>query len=479
MLALVTGATGYIGGRLVENLLDAGVAVRVLVRDPARIGGRSWAKAVQVAVADLADAGQLGLALRGAGVAFYLVHSMYDGANYAALDRRLACNFAAAARAEVERGRLRHVVYLGGLQPEASCVSRHLASRAEVGGILRDGLPCTEFRAGPIIGSGSASFEMVRYLTERLPVILAPRWVHNEIQPVAVRDVLSYLALARERQPCGVVEIGGDRLTFRRMIEVFARARGLRRLIVPAPVFSPRLAGQWVGLLTPVPATLAVPLLEGIIHPVVADTARARQIFPEVQPISYRCAVELALARIERGDVRTRWSGALGGAPAYRLTDWEGLNEEVRSVHVGAPPERVFRSFSSLGGDRGWLAWNWAWRARGRLDRIIGGPGLRRGRRHPQEVLVGDTVDFWRVEEVRQDRLLRLRAEMRLPGRAWLQWEALAEGSGTRLVQTALFAPVGLWGSLYWYGLYPFHRLIFDALVRAVAHDAERGAARR
>lgn len=475
MLALVTGATGYIGGRLVEQLLARGVAVRVLVRDPWRIAGWPWAKAVQVAVADLADTGLLREALRGVDAAYYLVHSMYDGAHYASRDRQLACNFVEAATAPIVRDKLRHLIYLGGLLPHAPRVSKHLNSRAEVGEILRSSISCTEFRAGPIIGSGSASFEMVRYLTERLPLMIAPRWILNEIQPIAVRDILSYLQLALERRPEGIVEVGGDRLTFKRMIEVFAAARGLKRMIIPVPVLSPRLAGHWVGLVTPVPNTLAVPLLEGIIHPVVADTARAQALFPEVVPISYERAVELALGRVRSGDVRTRWSGALSGAPVYRLSDWEGLNEEVRSIYVNAPPERVYRCFSSLGGERGWLVWNWVWRVRGALDRLCGGPGLRRGRRDPHELLVGEAVDFWRVEHSEPGRLLRLRAEMRVPGRAWLQWEALPESNGTRLVQTALFAPVGFWGGIYWYGLYPIHSFIFSGLVRAIARAAQRG----
>jgi len=476
VLALVTGATGYIGGRLVEELLAQGIAVRVLVRDPRRIAGRTWARAVQVAVADMADAPRLRQALSGVDVAYYLVHSMYDGAHYAERDRQLATSFVTAASAPEVAGRLRHVIYLGGLQPCARRVSTHLGSRAEVGQILRLHLPCTELRAGPIIGSGSASFEMVRYLTERLPVMIAPRWILNEIQPIAVRDILSYLVLAAARQPSGVVEVGGDRLTFRRMIEVFADVRGLKRLIYPVPILSPRLAGHWVGLVTPVPNAVAVPLLEGIIHPVVANTHAARTLFPEVEPISYRRAVELALGRIERGDVRTRWSGALSGAPTYHLSDWEGLNAEVRSLHVGAAPEQVSRTFSGLGGERGWLVFNWVWQLRGLIDRFVGGPGLRRGRRHPQELLPGESVDFWRVETVEPGHLLRLRAEMLLPGRAWLQWEAVPEDGGTRLVQTALFAPTGFWGSVYWYGLYPIHGFIFSGLVRAIARAAEKTA---
>jgi uncharacterized protein YndB with AHSA1/START domain len=340
-------------------------------------------------------------------------------------------------------------------------------------------LPTTELRAGPIIGSGSASFEMVRYLTERLPAMVAPRWVMNEVQPIAVRDILSYLLLvltspaARSAGGLGVIEVGSERLTFRQMMQVYASVRGLRRLIVPVPVLTPRLAGLWVELVTPIPNTLAVPLIEGVIYPVIADTARARELFPEIEPVSYRRAVELALARLSSRGPETRWSGALGRGATYQLTDREGLIREIRTRHVAAPPERVFRVFSGLGGERGWLVWDRAWRLRGLLDRLVGGPGLRRGRRHPSELLAGEALDFWRVEEVRSPELLRLRAEMKVPGRAWLQFEARPEGAGTRLVQTALFAPVGLAGTLYWYVLYPIHKLIFSDLSRAVGRAAE------
>ncbi|HSF39138.1 MAG TPA: DUF2867 domain-containing protein [Thermoanaerobaculia bacterium] len=469
MNVLVTGATGYIGGRLVPRLLERGHRVRVLVRDPARIDGRSWAGRVEIAVGDLLDPASLGPALAGIEAAYYLVHSMVAGSDFEERDRQAAGNFVAAGSG------LAHVVYLGGLQPAGDRISGHLQSRAEVGEILRGGLPATELRAGPIIGSGSASFEMVRYLTERLPAMIAPRWVMNEVQPISVRDILSYLLLALERAPAGVVEVGSDRLTFREMMQVYASVRGLRRLIVPIPVLTPHLAGLWVGLVTPIPNHLAVPLIEGVIRPVVADTSRARELFSEIEPVSYRRAVELALEKIRDGRVETRWSGALGGGLTYQLTDREGLIREVRTLHVPLPPERVFRVFSGLGGDRGWLVWGWAWRLRGLLDRLVGGPGLRRGRRDPREIFPGEALDFWRVEEVQPPHLLRLRAEMKVPGRAWLEWEAQPEGEGTRLVQTALFAPVGLAGTLYWYLLYPLHKRIFSDLIRAVGREAEAG----
>jgi uncharacterized protein YndB with AHSA1/START domain len=344
-----------------------------------------------------------------------------------------------------------------------------------VGEILRARVPTTEFRAGPIIGSGSASFEMIRYLTERLPMMVAPRWILNEVQPIAVRDVLAYLVLALDAGPLGVVDIGADRLSFLETMRGYARERGLRRAIIPVPVLAPRLAARWVGLVTPIPNRLAVPLMAGIVHRVVADLKQARRHFPGIAPIPYQRAVALAIERVEREEVDTRWSGALGTAPApdYRMTDAEGVIREVRSIQVAASPERVFRTLSGLGGQRGWLVWGWAWEARGLLDRLVGGPGLRRGRRDPSRLLVGEALDFWRVEAVEPPRRLRLRAEMRVPGAAWLEWEAVPEGDGTRLVQTATFIPRGLAGTLYWYGLYPVHRFIFSDMVAAIARDAE------
>lgn len=467
MRILVTGATGYIGGRLVPRLLERGYTVRVLVRDEGRIAGRPWFHLVEIAVGDLLDPDSVGRALEGIDVAYYLVHSMSANSDFQERDRRSALNFV-----EAGRGHLSHVIYLGGLLPEGAGVSAHLRSRAEVGEILRNGLPVTEFRAGPIIGSGSVSFEMVRYLTERLPMMIAPHWILNQVEPIAVRDVLSYLIAALDRAPLGVVDIGGERVTFRRMMEIYAEARGLTRTIVPVPVLAPKLAALWVGLVTPISNRLAVPLIEGVTHPVVADTARAEGIFPEIMPIDYRRAVELTLVKIDRGETETRWAGALWHSPQFELEDLEGVIREVRTVHVAAPAGAVFDTVAGLGGERGWPAWGWAWQLRGWMDRLAGGPGLRRGRRHPTELLAGEPVDFWRVEEILYPRLLRLRAEMKVPGNAWLQWEIVPEGRGTRLVQTAIFVPHGLWGALYWYLLYPVHRLIFSRMVSEIAHDA-------
>lgn len=470
-LILVTGATGYVGGRLVERLLASGHRVRVMARDAQRARARSWAARVEIVEADLMDAASLFPALDGVAVAYYLVHSMCSGPDFAARDRQAATNFVAAA------SKVDQVVYLGGILPEAETTrsrSEHLKSRAETGAILRENLPVTEFRAGPVIGGGSASFEMVRYLTERLPAMIAPKWILNDVQPIGIRDAISYLVAAAGRtDSLGVVDIGADPLTFREMMLEYAAVRGLPRLIVPVPVLAPSLAALWVGLVTPIPNCLAGPLVEGVVQPVVADTSRARILFPEIIPISYREAVTRALARTEAGEVVTRWSVAGGpNRPGVRLEDKEGVVREVRTLLVDVPQEAVFRAFSSLGGARGWRVWDWAWRARGAVDQMLGGPGLRRGRRDPEVLYPGEALDFWRVEEYRPHSLLRLRAEMKVPGKAWLQFEAVPAGDQTRLVQTAFFVPTGFLGWLYWYGIYPVHAKIFSDMARAIASDA-------
>lgn len=468
--ALVTGATGYVGGRLIRVLLEQGYAVRVLVRDPARILGRSWHAGVDVVIGDVLKPETLPPALEGVDAAYYLIHSMGSSDDFVARDRQGALNFALAAQD------IAHVIYLGGLLPDVSDPSNHLRSRAEVGQILRSYCRTTEFRAGPVIGSGSASFEMVRYLTERLPVMIAPKWIMNEVQPIAIRDVLSYLVGALDKEPLGVVEIGAEPLTFKAMMEGYAAARGFKRVIMPVPVLAPALAARWVGLVTPISNALAIPLVEGVVHPLVGDATRARTEFPQVEPLSYRQAVDLALERIREQAVETRWSGALGSylgnESTYQHTDERGIIREIRSMHSDLPPAAIFAGFSSIGGERGWLVWEWAWEVRGLLDAVVGGPGLRRGRRDPRELLAGEALDFWRVEEVEPPHLLRLRAEMKVPGRAWLQWEAIPEGDGTRLVQTAIFEPTGFFGMLYWYSLFPVHKFIFSAMMRAIERDA-------
>ncbi|MFN3168084.1 MAG: DUF2867 domain-containing protein [Phycisphaeraceae bacterium] len=463
---LVTGATGYIGGRLVPRLLERGDDVRVLVREHEPILGRPWEKKVDVAVGDVLKPGTLPAALQGIDTGYYLIHAMGSTGDFAERDRRGAEHFGRAARS----AGVKHVIYLGGLQPDNDALaSPHLASRAETGRVLAQHVPTTELRAGPIIGSGSASFEMVRYLTERLPAMVAPKWINNLVQPIAVRDILAYLLAASEHEPAGVVEVGGEQLTFKAMMHGYAAARGLKRLIVPVPVLAPKLAARWVGFVTPIPNRLAVPLIEGVVQPLVVGDDRAQTLFPDIRPIGYREAVGLALGKIELGDIETRWSGSFDVGRALHLEDSKGIVREVRRVEADCSAHALYRSFTSLGGDRGYLTFDWAWRLRGAMDALVGGPGLRRGRRHPDELLPGEAMDFWRVEEVEPGQRLTLRAEMKLPGEAWLRWEAIEDEGNVHLEQTAAFRPRGLPGLLYWWSLYPVHLVMFTRMARAIA----------
>jgi uncharacterized protein YbjT (DUF2867 family) len=465
MKILVTGATGYIGGRLIPQLLDKGYEVRAFVRDKDRLRGKRWFAQVEVVEGDLDKAETLTAAFEGVDAAYFLVHAMFEGEDFAEREKKYAENFAKAAGDT-------KVIYLGGLLPD-DATSEHLKSRAAVGEILRRNGNVTEFRAGPIIGSGSASFEMVRYLTERLPIMVVPIWVKNEIQPIGIRNVIEYLTAALDKPPLGIVEIGANVLTFNGMMHKFAHVRGLTRVIIPVPVLTPLLSGLWVGLITPIPNALAVPLVKGIINPVIADTAKAEENFPDILPMCYEDAVKLALEKIDQKAIETRWTGSLGGNKTYRFSDKEGLMKEVRTVETDASPESVYRSFTSIGGDNGWLAWNWAWKLRGWMDSFVGGPGLKRGRRHPTEVEIGEALDFWRVEDLKENSYMLLRAEMLLPGKAWLKFEAIPKNGKTQLVQTAMYAPKGFLGLMYWYGSYPAHYFLFDQMASRIAQGAE------
>ncbi len=475
---LVTGATGYVGGRLVPRLLKAGYQVRVLVRDPTRLQGRSWASDVEVAVGDVLKPETLPALMAQVDVAYYLIHSMSGRAEFHQRDLTAARNFAHAAHA----AGVARLIYLGGLGDPDADLSQHLRSRHETGDALRQaGVPVTEFRSAVIVGSGSISFEMVRNLTERLPVMTCPRWVFTRIQPVAIDDVLSYLVSALEVPESSgqIIEIGGaDVLTYAEMMLGYARVRGLRRILIPVPVLTPFLSSYWVHWMTPVHASIARPLIEGLRNEVVARGDLARRLFPGIEPLDYEASVRAALGKLERGQIETSWSDALatsqGDLPPVVLTLEQGMIIERRQQVVSASAEDAYRIFTGLGGERGWLYANWAWRLRGIFDRLVGGVGFRRGRRHPDDVRVGDALDFWRVEAVELGHLLRLRAEMKVPGRAWLQFEAKPQSENkTLLMQTAFFAPKGLLGLLYWYALYPFHGLIFSNLIRKVARRAE------
>lgn len=478
---VVTGATGYIGGRLVPRLLEQGARVRCLVRDPDRLLGRDWSEQVEIVEADVLAPASLPAALHGAHTAYYLIHSMQGGTDFAERDRQAARNFGRACH---EAG-VRHIIYLGGLGSENEDVSDHLRSRHETGDVLREsGVTVTELQAGVVVGSGSLGFEMVRYLTERVPILICPRWVFTRTQPIAVRDLLSYLVAVAEREHVQgqVIPVGGaDSVSYGEMMLGYARARGLHRRLVPVPVLTPRLSSGWVHLVTPVPANIARPLILGLRNESVVRGDLARRVMPDIVPVDYATAVERALERLRADAVETTWSGSLASSVAdarpVRLTNREGMILEQRQMEVRAPATAVFAAFTRLGGAYGWPSLEWAWHIRGWLDRLVGGVGMRRGRRHPTELRAGDPLDFWRVEEVVPDRSLRLRAEMIVPGRAWLEFEAIEtddpQHTRTRLRQTAYFAPRGLFGLLYWYALYPVHGLVFGRMIAALAREAE------
>lgn len=477
-LVLVAGATGYVGGRLVPALLKAGYQVRILVRDPGRLQGAAWLPEVEVVQGDVLNPESLPQALAGVGVAYYLVHSMRGRRDFHRRDVQAARDFGVSAHA-VGVSRL---IYLGGLGDPQTDLSQHLRSRHETGRALREGgVPVTEFRAAIIVGSGSVSFEMIRYLAERLPVMICPRWVYTEVQPIAIDDVVRYLIAALETPAStdAIIEIGGaDVLTYREMLTGYARARGLRRWLIPVPVLTPRLSSYWVHWMTPIPAAMARPLVEGLRNKVVVRDSLASTLFPEIRPVGYGVAVQRALEQLGTGHVETAWSDALassqGDSPAVRLVVREGMILERRRRRVAAPEATVFGVVSGIGGDKGWFYANWAWRIRGMLDRLIGGVGFRRGRREPETLRPGDAVDFWRVETVVPGRLVRLRAEMMVPGQAWLQFEIVpGSDGGSVLEQTAFFAPRGLSGLVYWYSLYPIHSMIFAGLIRQIARRAE------
>lgn len=475
---LVTGATGYIGGRLVPDLLERGYSVRVLVRDPARLQGRSWSEQVEIVQGDVLKPESLPAAMQDVESAYYLIHSMTGSEDFHRRDLTAARNFSQAAKAaNVER-----IIYLGGLGDPAADLSEHLRSRQETGEALMEaGVPVIEFRAAIIVGAGSISFEMIRYLTERVPVMICPRWVFTRVQPIAITDVLAYLTGAMDLSinQSQIIEIGGaDVFTYGDMMEGYAKVRGLKRVLVPVPVLTPRLSSYWVHWVTPVSAEITRPLVEGLRNEVIVRDEKAKELFPDIQTIDYPTAVKKALEKLELGQVETRWTDALASSQGDRspvvLKTLEGMILEKRQIDVNATPKQVFTSFTRLGGEVGWLYFDWAWEIRGLMDRMIGGVGLRRGRRDSVEVRVGDALDFWRVEKLEDGKLMRLRAEMKVPGKAWLQFDAQElDENKTRLNQTAFFAPKGLFGFLYWYALYPLHSLIFSGLIRSLKEMAE------
>ena len=490
-LVLVLGASGYVGGRLVPRLLESGYRVRCLGRSPEKLSGNDWAGDVEVVAGDLLQAENLDAAFSGATFVIHLVHSMGKADEFAEADRVIAANVAKAA----ETAGVRRVVYLGGLGEVDEDTSPHLRSRAEVGEILlASSVPATVLRAAVIIGSGSASFEMLRHLVEKLPVMITPRWVRTRVQPIAIRDVLRYLVgvLDDETDADHVFDIAGpDVLTYAEMMQTYAQVAGLRRRIIfTVPVLTPDLSSYWVNVVTPVPFGLAKPLVLSLTVEVVKrpDGEDITAVVPG-ECLTYRESLELALQRVRDRGVETSWRDAeVGGRnpadPYPGDPQWAGgtLLSDVRTSTTAAPPASVFAAITSLGGDRGWPTFRFLWEVRGLADRIVGGIGLRRGRRDQATLRVGDALDFWRVEAITPPdaaggALLRLRAEMIVPGDAWLEFRVEpGAGGGSLLTQRALFAPRGLLGRLYWLAMAPFHPLIFKSMVVSLTRQAEQMA---
>lgn len=480
MKVLVTGATGYIGGRLVPGLLESGHEVRCMTRDPDRLTLDPWRDQVEVVAADAFDPESLDEALTGCDAAYFLIHAMKGSPkSFAADGRRAAANFRDAA----DRVGLRQIVYLGGLGAEGDRLSEHLASRQEVGRVLALGeTPVVELRAAVIIGSGSMSFEMIRHLTEVLPVMMTPRWVETRCQPIAVRNVLEILiSVLDDASPVDVIyDIGGpDILTYEQMMRIYGEVAGLRqRIVVPLPLFSARLSAPFVGLVTPLPVEVARPLIESVLNDVVVLRPSPPGFAPD-SLLPYQEALRRALYSISHSEVETRWSDALTAPGASLPGDpvWSGalMQTDRRVAASTAYPEDLFWAVTRIGGEVGYYAMNWAWRVRGWIDQLIGGVGLRRGRRDPEDLRPGESLDFFRVAEIEPEhgRLL-LQAEMKVPGTAWLEWSVTASEGGSQLTQTAWFVPRGLLGRLYWWILLPFHAPIWRLMVYRMARTAER-----
>jgi uncharacterized protein YbjT (DUF2867 family) len=470
----IAGATGYIGGRLAPLLVESGYSLRCLVRSPRKLEGRDWSgnERVEIRQVDLSNGAALARELAGCDAAFYLVHSMMSaGGEYARQDLDLANTFAAAAH-DAGVGR---IVYLGGLGEEGAGLSEHLSSRREVEGALASaGVPVTVLRAAMIIGSGSASFEILRYLVHRLPVMITPKWVSTPCQPIAVENVLEYLlGVLRVPETAGqTYDIGGSEvLPYREIMCITAEELGLpRRWIIPVPILSPRLSSWWIHLVTPLSSKIARPLAEGLKNEVVCREDRIRRLIPQ-KLLGVRESIHAAITQMKSHMVETNWSmaGPMPGDP-----DWSGgtVFRDAREIEVEAPAAAVFRSVCRLGGGNGWYA-DWLWKIRGWMDRVAGGPGLRRGRRDQNNLRYGDALDFWRVVGFDRDKRLSLRAEMRLPGEAMLEFEIEPRGEDRCLLkQTALFEPRGLFGLLYWFGVLPFHGIVFRGMLAGIREEA-------
>ncbi len=477
-LILVTGATGYVGGHLVSRLLKEGYQVRVLARDIEKVKAASWGSDVEVCKGDVLEPPSVAPALSGVDAAYYLVHSITRGSDFAERDSQAGQNFGEAAKeAGVER-----VIYLGGLGDPNAELSEHLRSRQETGDVLRrSGVSVTEFRAAIIVGSGSVSFEMIRYLTERVPVMICPRWVKTRVQPIAIDDVIEYLVASLKNPSSAgqIIEIGGDDiLTYGEMMKNYARVRGLRRWLLHVPVLTPRLSSYWVHWVTPVHAAFARPLIEGLRSEVVVRNSKASELFPQIKPTDYKSAVRRALSQLHPDAFENFVAQSVSTGEAKHPTTFKtihnGMIVEIKQWLVRSRAAAVYRAVTELGGPNNWPC-HWAWRLRAFLDRLLGGVGMRKGRPDPDTIKVGDTLDYFRVVEIRPGRMIRLKVDMKLPGEGWLQFEAIPNGEDqTQLLQTVFFAPKGLLGLAYWYVLYPLHAIIFRKMIKEIARRAEQ-----
>jgi len=482
---LITGASGYVGGRLVKALVEANSDVRILVRDWHKVMGQPWASAVEISQGSAENRADLDSALVGVHTAFYLLHSINLGPNFDEIEAQMARNFAQAA----EAAGVSQIVYLGGIANDAK-ISKHLASRARTGAELAStSVPVMELRAGIIIGSGSASFEMLRHLTHRLPIMTTPKWVMNRTHPIAIRDVLYYLKSAAVlTQPVGkIFDIGGPEvLTYADMMQKFAKISGLKkRIIIKIPVLTPGLSSLWIGLVTPVPTALARPLVGSLISEVVADPSKSINDVIALPPeglTDITTAMNLALSKIIDHGVETRWSDATSPTAPWQKAqgdpEWAGemVLRDRREAVTDVEIEKVWKQIEGIGGEHGWFGSDFLWWARGVLDRMVGGVGLRRGRRDPDYLRVGESLDFWRVEELEQGHRLKLYAEMVLPGKAWLEFTVSQENGKTRIVQEATFNPRGLGGQLYWYSISPLHLFVFPTMLRNIVKQAAKDA---
>jgi uncharacterized protein YbjT (DUF2867 family) len=476
---LVTGATGYIGGRLVRELLSHGYRVRVLVRDAHRLQDYPWRESVEIFEGDATKLGVLDSALKDIDLAYYLLHALMVSDDFEKVEEQLARDFGTAAK----KNKVKRIVYLGGITTGDEKLSPHMSARAITGEILRaSGVPTIELRAGVVIGSGSASFEMLRHLTERLPIMVTPKWLKNRIQPIAIRDVLRYLvgSATIDEKINRDFDIGGPEVfTYMEMMQIYASVAGLRkRIIIPLPVLTPKLASGWIGLVTPVPVTLAKRLVASLKHEVVARNDEIRKYVPDAPGglTDFRKAVSLALTRVRDLEVETRWSSAqtpgTHSEPLPTDPSWAGgsLYTDERRYASSDSIEQVWERVEAIGGNNGYSTATWAWELRGLMDRLVGGVGLRRGRRDPLKLREGESLDFWRVETIDRPRLLRLRAEMKLPGLAWLEFRVEQRADGkTLLVQRALYHPRGLFGHLYWWAVFPMHGIVFPSMAKKLA----------